>query len=545
MRKGKKKYEKIEGNAFLRSMVADVFPPAPTMSQSALYRRYRPQNFDEVEGQIHVAHTLKNASKEGQFSQAYLFTGTRGTGKTSLARITAKAIVCHNPLADGNPCNVCEACMATTAGHHVDVIEIDAASNNSVEDIRALVERAQFSPVLASKKIYIIDEVHMLSSAAFNALLKTLEEPPAHVHFILATTEEHKVLATIVSRCQVFHFFPLKVQEITARLLQVAAAEHLGLAQEAATLIAELAHGGMRDALSILERLSSHGAAIDEELVRTVLGVRARERFARTIQAMLEQDAQRLLGEIEEARSSGLAPHAYVHGIKSALRDVLVEDLGKRGMTEDLRRLLRVADELEGRLPFLKHAEAPWLHVELAILAGTFPPTASAPIKASPATAPLPTRPQAPARSPDTPEVPKPKVPTPTAPPAGDPLARLTKEWQSFLFKIPDTVLRTALKSTKIHGIVEDHLVLLCSNPVQFAYFGDDVHRGAIEKALEVHYGLTLPLRVELSEPKAQAAPASPSPEKAAAPAPAPAAPLSEEDGILMVADLFGGTILS
>lgn len=519
------------------------------MSQSALYRRYRPQNFDEVEGQMHVAHTLKNTAKEGQFSHAYLFTGTRGTGKTSLARITAKAMVCAHPLGDGNPCNVCEACISTTAGHHVDVIEIDAASNNSVEDIRALVERAQFSPVLASRKIYIIDEVHMLSSAAFNALLKTLEEPPAHVHFILATTEEHKVLATIVSRCQVFHFFPLKVQEITARLLQVAQAEKMSLEPEAASLIAELAHGGMRDALSMLERLSGFHTTIDVDQVRTVLGVRARERFDATIAAMQKQDAQALMQEMEEARQSGLAPHAFVHGIKSALRSAVVDQIRAQGMTEEIRRLLQVADELERRLPFLKNAEAPWMHVELALLAGTFPATqmVSPAPKVTAKTTPDPVTTKVPESVPKKVSA-SVSTPTPRATPAreaADPLARLIKEWQSFLFKIPDTVLRTALKSTKIRGVEEGHLVLLCSNPVQFAYFGDETHITTIQKALELHYAITLPLRVELLAPveKAASPAAAHVPEKQEV-APSPA-PLSEEDGIMMVADLFGGTLLS
>ena len=219
----------------------------------ALYRKWRPQTFDEVVGQRHITETLKNQVRTGRLSHAYLFIGTRGTGKTTCARILAKAVNCEHPV-DGNPCGVCPACRGISEGSVLDVVELDAASNNGVDNVRALREEAVFTPASVRKRVYIIDEVHMLSTSAFNALLKILEEPPEHLMFILATTELQKVPATILSRCQRHSFRRIDTPELADYIEYIASQERFSLSADAAELIARLADGGVRDALSLLDQ---------------------------------------------------------------------------------------------------------------------------------------------------------------------------------------------------------------------------------------------------------------------------------------------------
>lgn len=244
----------------------------------ALYRKYRPKCFSDVYGQDHVTSTLKNEIKENRISHAYLFTGSRGTGKTTCAKIFAKAVNCENS-ADGEPCNECEICQGLDGGTIYDVVEIDAASNNGVDNIRDLREEANYTPSRGKYRVYIIDEVHMLSTGAFNALLKTLEEPPSHVIFILATTEVHKLPATILSRCQRFDFKRIQPETMAVRLKQVAGFENLNLSDDAAILIARIADGALRDGLSILDQCSSRDKNINSELVSKVAGLAGREVF--------------------------------------------------------------------------------------------------------------------------------------------------------------------------------------------------------------------------------------------------------------------------
>ena len=242
----------------------------------ALYRKYRPKSFSDVYGQDHVVSTLKNEINENRISHAYLFTGSRGTGKTTCAKILAKAVNCEKPV-QGEPCNECEICKGINSGTIYDVVEIDAASNNGVDNIRDLREEANYTPSRGRYRVYIIDEVHMLSTGAFNALLKTLEEPPAHVIFILATTEVHKLPATILSRCQRFDFKRIQPETMAVRLKEVAQLEGLELADDAAVLIARIADGALRDGLSILDQCSSRSKNIDSDLVSRVAGLAGRE----------------------------------------------------------------------------------------------------------------------------------------------------------------------------------------------------------------------------------------------------------------------------
>lgn len=255
----------------------------------ALYRKYRPLTFDDVISQPHVTKTLLNQIKNGKTAHAYLFTGSRGTGKTTCARILAKAINCEHPI-DGNPCLECDICRDAEIGALSDIIEIDAASNNGVDDVRDLRDGAIYTPERCKYKIYIIDEVHMLSKEAFNALLKIMEEPPAHVKFILATTEIHKVLPTILSRCQRFDFRRILPADITARLLEIAQKENITLSQDAAELIAKTADGGMRDALSLLDQCIAYSDNITAETVSNAAGIAGRDYLFDIIEAIADGD---------------------------------------------------------------------------------------------------------------------------------------------------------------------------------------------------------------------------------------------------------------
>ena len=230
----------------------------------ALYRKWRPRTFDDVVGQSHITDTLKRQVATGRLSHAYLFTGTRGTGKTTCAKILARAVNCEHPV-DGNPCNQCPSCLGIESGSILDVLELDAASNNGVDQVRALRDEAVYTPAAVRKRVYIVDEVHMLSTAAFNALLKILEEPPEHLMFILATTELHKVPATIKSRCQQFSFKRILPGDIAARLAYVAREEGIELRGEGASLLARLADGGLRDALSLLDQCAGPSGPIGEQ----------------------------------------------------------------------------------------------------------------------------------------------------------------------------------------------------------------------------------------------------------------------------------------
>ena len=264
----------------------------------ALYRKYRSATFDEVISQEHITTTLKNQIKAGTPAHAYLFTGSRGTGKTTCAKLMAKAVNCLSPV-DGSPCGECESCKAIAAGCP-DIIEMDAASNNGVDDVRALRDEVMYAPTVCRYKVYIIDEVHMLSSQAFNALLKTIEEPPPHVIFILATTEIHKVPATIASRCQQFRFSRIDVEESTKRLCEIAKKENVNITEDAARLISRLSDGGMRDAVSLLDQCISVSADIDEETVRTTAGIAGTEHLFTLAQCIHEQNAPEALKILDE-----------------------------------------------------------------------------------------------------------------------------------------------------------------------------------------------------------------------------------------------------
>lgn len=264
-----------------------------------LYRKYRPKVFFDVYGQDHVTSTLKNEIKNGRVSHAYLFTGSRGTGKTTCAKILAKAVNCEHNV-DGEPCNECEVCKGLDNGSIYDVVEIDAASNNGVDNIRELRDETNYAPSRGKYRVYIIDEVHMLSTGAFNALLKTLEEPPAHVIFILATTEVHKLPATILSRCQRFDFKRIQPETMAVRLKEVAGLEGLGLDDDAAVLIARIADGALRDGLSILDQCAGRSKEINSDLVSEVAGLAGREAMYKLSDCIANSDSNTAMSIISD-----------------------------------------------------------------------------------------------------------------------------------------------------------------------------------------------------------------------------------------------------
>ena len=293
------------------------------LEYTALYRKFRPLKFDEIVGQEHIVRTLKNELINDRVGHAYLFNGGRGTGKTSAAKILARAVNCLNPK-DGEPCNECAVCKAALEGSLTDIVEMDAASNNSVEDVRAIRDEVNFLPTVAKYRVYIIDEVHMLSTGAFNALLKTLEEPPAHVKFILATTEPQKLPATILSRCQRFDFKKISNDNIEKRLNFVCEQSNIDITPEAKKLIAILAEGAMRDALSILERCMQEEGKITEDLVKELVGIPKTESVNKITKSILQKNTEGALGAINEIISEGKDISNFLWEIIKYVKDILV-----------------------------------------------------------------------------------------------------------------------------------------------------------------------------------------------------------------------------
>lgn len=288
-----------------------------------LYRKWRPQVFSDVVGQNHITETLMGAVMNNRVSHAYLFTGTRGCGKTTCAKILAKAVNCEHPV-NGNPCNQCAACKGIDDGSVVDVVEIDAASNNGVDNIRDLREETNYMPSSVKYRVYIIDEVHMLSAGAFNALLKTLEEPPEHVKFILATTEVHKLPATILSRCQRFDFKRISPDDIAGRLKYVASQENIELTDEGAMLIARVADGAMRDALSLLDRCVAYNKPITEELASDAAGIAGKEHIYALVNAMNTHDCKTALNIVNDLYSNSCDMERLFSELISHFRNMMI-----------------------------------------------------------------------------------------------------------------------------------------------------------------------------------------------------------------------------
>jgi DNA polymerase-3 subunit gamma/tau len=417
------------------------------MTVQALYRRYRSQTFDELIGQEHVVRTLRNAIAEGRVAHAYLFTGPRGVGKTTVARLLAKAVNCTAPLAE-RPCGVCESCRAIAEGRAVDVIEMDAASHTSVEDAREIIERVQFRPAVARTKVYIIDEVHMLSTAAFNALLKTLEEPPPHALFILATTEVHKVPATILSRCQRFVFNRHTVASIAAHLRSIAAQEGVTLEAGVAEAIARAATGSMRDALSVLDQLMAYGGGtVSLEQVRNLLGAGEMQEVTALADALIAGDLPGALQVIANVAAAGADLRQFTRDLVERLRalmllragadrsllDVAEEEavqIEHQARSADLGALMRwvkLFSELDYQLRVSSYGQLP---LELAVIEAVIAPAPATVVAGAPAVASRPvvrperkTPPSPPTVQPTTGASGKPLIAEPASPSGASPVA--------------------------------------------------------------------------------------------------------------------------
>ena len=362
------------------------------MSYTALYRKWRPTSFEEVRGQDHIVKTLKNQINSGRIGHAYLFCGTRGTGKTSIAKIFARAVNCEHPV-DGSPCGECSMCRQIAEGASLNVVEIDAASNNGVENIRDIREQVQYPPTDGRYRVYIIDEVHMLSIGAFNALLKTLEEPPSYVIFILATTEVHKIPITILSRCQRYDFKRISIDTIAGRLAELTRAEQIDVDDRALRYVARAADGSMRDALSLLDQcVAFHfGEKLTYDNVLEVLGAVDNRVFGKLFQAVLASDTKACIREIEEMIIQGRDLSQLVNDFVWYMRNLLIAkttdepgdmlDMSEENLavlkeeaagvdTETLMRYIRIFSELSGQL---RYASQKRILVEIAFIKLTTP----------------------------------------------------------------------------------------------------------------------------------------------------------------------------
>lgn len=357
------------------------------MSYTALYRKYRPASFEDVKGQEHIVTTVRNQIKAGRIGHAYLFCGTRGTGKTTIAKIFAKAVNCEHPI-DGSPCGECAVCRAIAAGSSMNVVEIDAASNNGVDNIREIRDEVAYAPTEGRYRVYIIDEVHMLSIGAFNALLKTLEEPPSYVIFILATTEAHKIPVTILSRCQRYDFHRISVETISERLQELLREEHAEAEEKAVRYIAKAADGAMRDALSLLDQCMSFymGQKLTYDQVLEVLGAVDTERFSRLMRFIVAKDIVKVLRCIEELVMEGRDLGQFVNDFTWYLRNLLllqssddaeeILDISSENLAllkeecammraEELIRDIRIFSELSNQI---KYATQKRILIEIALI---------------------------------------------------------------------------------------------------------------------------------------------------------------------------------
>jgi len=490
----------------------------------ALYRKWRPQTFDDIVGQAHVVRTLRNALRTGRLHHAYLLAGPRGTGKTTTARLIAKAVNCISPLAE-RPCDHCEICTAITSGRLMDLVEIDAASNTGVDSIRDLLEKVGFRPAQARYKVYVVDEVHMLSTAAFNALLKTLEEPPEHVIFVLATTEVHKIPETILSRCQRFEFRRIPLDLIVAQLRKISAAENIPAEAAALDLIARAATGSMRDAISLFDQMAS-GDDITADHVRLMLGAERREVVQTLLRAWLDADLKAGVSVINRAVDGGADPRQLARQTADFLRGLLLMRLGagdtwadptvdERPIFQEIAQQAKPQRLVEAIRLFSRVAATgrtgwqPQLPLELAFVEASLKPEpvpqpATAPLPQPTAPAPQPARATTPTRrvrsiTPNSRRTPSAKPATsvvadrsmaaesapPAAAPTPDIVASIKQRWSQIARQVKPVSLGALLRGANVAGIdTEGHLVLMFKHAFHRDRINEDNNRHTLEDIL-------------------------------------------------------------
>jgi DNA polymerase-3 subunit gamma/tau len=536
------------------------------MAVQALYRKWRPRTFDKVVGQEHVVRTLRNALISGRIHHAYLFAGPRGTGKTTLARLLAKAVNCLAPE-DQRPCNDCALCQAVNEGRLLDLIEIDAASNTGVDDVRELRERVGFRPNEGRYKVYVIDEVHMLSNAAFNALLKTLEEPPPHAIFVLATTESHKIPATVLSRCQRFDFHRIPVTKIAARLEWVAGQERIQADQQALSLIARQATGSLRDAISLLDQLASYDdSGITVAEVRAALGTGANETVIQVANALAQGDVAQGLGSINTAVDEGADPRQFARQMVEHLRTLLLLRLesdilpphvsdemrpqlktqaaafSRQALAQAVRLFNQAADEAKG-------GWQPQLPLEMAFIEALLPAepeTPPAPRRSMPSSAPpkpAPARSSSPSPPRTRASVVREPATTYKAPTVGG--GSLTPEmlrgrWSEFLdaLRPRNLSLEALVRSCEPVAVEGDIVVLGFAHKFHRSKVEEEQKKRIVENVLSELFGQQYRVRCVLAnQPQTTSPPPSPSPQEAAdSKAVSPAEQLIAEDPLVRAA---------
>lgn len=493
------------------------------MAYTALYRKFRPDNFQDVKGQSHIVTTLQNQIKAERMGHAYLFCGTRGTGKTSIAKIFARAVNCEHPV-NGSPCNECQVCRSINAGTSMNVIEIDAASNNGVDNIREIVEEVQYSPAEGKYKVYIIDEVHMLSIGAFNALLKTLEEPPSYVIFILATTEVHKIPITILSRCQRYDFKRITIETIASRLNELMKTEQIEVEEKAIRYIAKAADGSMRDALSLLDQCIAFylGKTLTYDNVLEVLGAVDTEVFSRFLRKILEEDVVGLMKMLEELVMQGRELGQFVIDFTWYLRNLLlistsdnmedVLDISTENLArlkeeaamvdqDRLMRYIRVFSELSGQI---KYAVQKRIFIEIALIKlckpamennlesvidriakieeklekGDF--VSAKPVSyTEPATQPI-----------NTPEIPLPKA-------ISEDVKKVVENWPAIV-RNTSNVVQVYLKNAKLSLAGDNRLLIVFKDEMAFGFVGNEKHKEELQKQISDYIGKEIEVEMRL-----------------------------------------------